>query len=447
MISSCKLPDFSSLQKFLFVVALVACVGCDQATDSAQGVPGKAGAAGKGGPGGEEVVVSGKLLTIEPVAWPIVARVQGSLSADEVTTIAAKVFGRIVEVNCDLGDVVKIGEPLIKIDDREYALRVIQAEAQLAQVRAAIGLKTGDPVSGLDPLKAPPVRETKALLVEAQQQVARLKPLFEQRTIVATDLEAALSAEQVADARYNSALNSVREKIALVDVQAAQLDLAKQQLLDTVVEAPLDGTVLNRTVAVGTYIQVGQALLELAKTSVLRYRASVPERFAQKLRVGQRVRLTIAGEQRETTIARISPVLDPLSRSLVFEAEVPNEDNLLRSGMFAQAEIILDEEATAIAIPTSALVRFAGVDKAWRVVDGKVSEAVLQVGREVGGMIEVNEGLSVGDKILLLGAHGRTGKYLGEDEKKPKELVSAKLDAAKSTVAGAKSEANASKGL
>ena len=67
-----------------------------------------------------------------------------------------------------------------------------------------------------------------------------------------TDLEAAQSAEQVAEARFNSSLNSVREKMALVDVQSAQLALAKQQLEDTVVVAPLDGVVLNRLVAIGT---------------------------------------------------------------------------------------------------------------------------------------------------------------------------------------------------
>ncbi len=416
------LPTHHLLGRLVLIMTALLAVGCNSQEGPAKG------AANKGGPQAEEASVSGKLLTIEPVAWPVIARVQGSLSADEVTTIAAKVFGRIVEVNCDLGDVVKVGQQLIKIDDREYSLRVIQAEAQLAQARAAIGLKTGDPVSGLDPLKAPPVRETRALLNEAQQQVARLKTLFDQRAVVATDLEAAQSAEQVADARFNSALNSVREKIALVDVQAAQLDLAKQQLLDTVILAPLDGTVLNRTVAVGTYIQTGQPLLELAKTSVLRYRASVPERFAQRLQVGQRVQLTIAGEPRETTIARISPVLDPLSRSLVFEAEVANDDNLLRSGLFAQAEIVLDETSTAIAIPTSALIRFAGVDKAWRVVDGKVSEAVLQVGREANGLIEVFDGLSVGDQILLSGKTRRVGKYIGEQlDKKPAGLVSANV--------------------
>lgn len=360
----------------------------------------------------EPIEVDGDLITVEEVAWPFVARVQGSLSADEVSTIAAKVFGRVTEVNCDLGDFVPQGQQLLRVDSREYSLRVAQAEAQLSQARAAVGLQGDEPVTKLDPLKSPPVREARAILDEARQQVARLEDLYAQRAVVATDLEAAQSTESVADARYNSALNSVREKLALIDVQQAQLELAKQQLLDTVITAPLDGMILSRMVAVGTYIQVGQPLVEMARTQTLRYRAAVPERFAQRLAIGQRVRLTIGSHIRETAIARISPALDPLNRSLIFEAEVANEDNALRSGLFAQAEVVIDDTATAVAIPTAALVRFAGVDKAWKVADGKVSEAVLQVGREVDGMIEILDGLAPGDEILQTGQSGRVGKYV-----------------------------------
>ncbi len=241
--------------------------------------------------------------------------------------------------------------------------------------------------------------------------MTRLKRLFDQGAIVATDFEAAQSAEQVADARYNSSLNSVREKMALVDVQAAQLQLAEQQLSDTVVLAPLEGVVLNRSVAVGTYVQAGQPIVELAKISPLRFRAAVPERFARQLRIGQQVLLKFSGEELQSQVARISPALDPASRSLVFEAKVLNEDSALRSGLFGQAEVILDELSTAIAVPSSALVRFAGVDKVWRVADGEVSEAVVLVGREVDGLIEITDGLKSGDSILQIGASGRTGTY------------------------------------
>lgn len=376
-----------------------------------------------------QVTISGQLVRVEEVPWPAVARVQGSLLADEVSTIAARVVGRIVEVNCDLGDTVAAGAQLLRLDDTEYKLKVLQAEAQLAQVRAAIGLSGDDPVSGLNPLNSPPVRETKAVLDEARQQIARLEKLYAQGAIVATDMEAAQSLERVADARYNSSLNSVREKMALVDVQASVLQLAQQQLSDTVILAPLAGMVLSRSASVGTYVQAGQPIAELCKVSPLRFRGSVPERFAQQLRVGQTVHLTLAGETRQTQVARISPALDPLNRALVFEADVPNDDNALRSGLFGQAEIVIDAQSTAIAIPSSALVRFAGVDKVWRVADGRVSEAIVQVGREVDGRVEIVDGLSSGQQVLLVGANGKAGDYVGEPPpKKPKsDLVSSSL--------------------
>jgi NADPH:quinone reductase-like Zn-dependent oxidoreductase len=167
----------------------------------------------------------------------------------------------------------------------------------------------------------------------------------------------------------------------------------------------------------------------LAKTNVLRFRAAVPERFAQKLRTGQRVKITVSGEERESKVERISPALDPLSRSLIFEALLPNADNVLRSGLFAQAEVVLDEQAMAIAIPSSALVRFAGIDKVWRVTNGQVKEAVLQIGREMNDMHEVYDGLSAGDQILINGAAGRVGKYIqgSAHEQQAKELMAAKV--------------------
>ena len=130
-----RIRDFPPSYRWLLIIAMLLSSGCGGA-DPTTGGPGQ----GRGEGAAAEVLVSGETLTIELVPWPVVARVQGSLSADEVSTIAAKVAGRIVEVNCDLGDVVQQGQSLIQLDDTEYALRVVQAEAQLAQARAAIGL-------------------------------------------------------------------------------------------------------------------------------------------------------------------------------------------------------------------------------------------------------------------------------------------------------------------
>ena len=243
---------------------------------------------------------------------------------------------------------------------------------------------------------------------------------------MATDLEVASAAESVADARFNSSLNSVREKIALVGVQTALRSLAEQRLLDTNIIAPFKGRIQNRTVAIGSYVNVGQAMLELARTDILRYRASVPERYAAEIKIGQKVVLLLDGESpREVKITRISPALDSVSRSLMFEAEVPNPGGALRSGSFAQADVVLDDQSLALSIPSSALVRFAGVQKVWKVRDGKVAEVVVEIGDEEDGQIKLLSGLNEGDTVLLDGVTGGVGKFkpaetsLAAPEEKP----------------------------
>ncbi len=394
--------------RFLTLTAAATVCGCDLFVPGAATPPAETAAI-------ELPSIEGKLATVTTRPWPQIAKVQGSFFADEMTTIAAKVPGRVLEINCDLGDQVNRDDVLIKIDPREYELLVSQAESQLAQARSAIGMKPGDLIENLNPMNAPPVREAKAVLEEAKQNVQRLQSLFEQKAVVAIDLEAALAVESVADARYNSALNSVREKMALVGVQTANRALAEQRLIDTTIRAPFKGMIQSRMVSIGTYVNVGQPMLELVGTDTLRYRASVPERFVGDLRIGQRVLLLLQGDERvEVRVTRISPALDPNSRSLLFEAEVPNPNGRLRSGTFAQADIILKEDSKSLTIPSSALVRFAGVQKVWTVSHGKVTDVVVEIGREQKNTVEILSGLSEGQVILLDGRLGGVGIYKGD---------------------------------
>ncbi len=85
--------------------------------------------------------------------------------------------GRVEEVLVDLGDSISAGQTLFKIDSQEYAMIISQATSQLAQARAAVGLKPDDPLESLNPENAPPVREARAVWTEAKQAVARLRDL------------------------------------------------------------------------------------------------------------------------------------------------------------------------------------------------------------------------------------------------------------------------------
>ena len=100
-------------------------------------------------------VIKAAVFRVEPSAWPTIVKTQGSLIADEVTVVGAKVGGRVAEVYVDLGDTVAAGAPLAMLDQEEFKLQVVLAEAQLMQSRAALGMKPTDPVESLDRPKTP----------------------------------------------------------------------------------------------------------------------------------------------------------------------------------------------------------------------------------------------------------------------------------------------------
>ena len=164
----------------------------------------------------EQVQVHGQAFTVQPKVWPKLFKCQGSLVADETTTVGSKVAGQISSVPVDLGDVVAKDDVLVQLDSSEYVLQARQAEAQLLQARSAVGLKPDDPLEKLDTDNAPPVREARAIWDEAKKAVIRLRELASRDAVSDTDLDLAESAERVASARFSSAQNGVREKIALM---------------------------------------------------------------------------------------------------------------------------------------------------------------------------------------------------------------------------------------
>lgn len=352
------------------------------------------------------------VMTVAPQLWPRMIRSQGSLTADEVAVLGARVEGRVESVHVDLGDRVKAGQPLVSLRKQEFQYRVEQAEAALLQARSAVGLKADEPVSKLDPENAPPVVEQRSIWEQAKEDYQRAERLRQQNTITAAELLQFQTTMAVAEARYNSSLNSVREKIAQIGVREAELSLAREALADAVVLAPFDGRVQLKSISPGSYVRVGDPLVTLVKTDVLRYRGMIPERYALVLTLGQDVQLQVESisSPLNAKVTRISPSLDLSNRSLAFEAEIDNSGNTLRTGLFAEARIVIDEQARAIVIPHSALIEFAGAEKVWKIVAGESQEQEVLTGERREEGIEILQGLEPGDQILVDAALGKPAK-------------------------------------
>ncbi|NQV28843.1 MAG: efflux RND transporter periplasmic adaptor subunit [Rhodopirellula sp.] len=366
-------------------------------------------------------MLSAKTITVSQQPWPRIMRTQGSLVADEVSVVGARVAGRVAEAPVDLGDITREGDLLVLLDQADFRLEVVQAEAQLAQTRAAVGLRSDDPVEKLDRERSPPVRQEKALWDEARANLQRAQSLIARDALTEADREQLEASERVAEARYSAALNSVSEKIALIHVRESELAIARQRLVDAEIRAPFTGLIQQRHVAPGAYVKVGDPIVTVVRTSPLRFRGTMPERHAQELELNNEVRLHIdsLSEPLVVHVTRISPSLDVLSRSLLFEAEVNNSEGLLRTGLFAEAEVVLNTDTQAIAVPSSAIVEFAGAEKVWKVTDGTAREQIVFTGARRGDQVEILDGLTSGDQILLDGQQGKVARVVDEQRGDP----------------------------
>jgi RND family efflux transporter MFP subunit len=326
----------------------------------------------------------------------------GTLAADEQIVLGAKVPGRVAEIDVDLGSRVRRGQAVAKIDPVDAKLRVDQAVAALQQARARLGLSPDGTDDRIDPEKTALVRQARAVLDEAKLTHERTVRLVQQDLVARSQLDAAVSALGVAEGRYQDAIEEVRNRQAMLLQRRSELELARQQLADTVVAAPIDGAISDKKASVGEYLAAGAPVATLVKLHPLKLKLAVPERDAGGVRVGQPVIIAVegGGGDHRGRVVRISPSISELNRTLTVEAEVPNEKALLRPGAFATADIVVAGDLRVVTIPATAVVVFAGVEKVLTVDKGRAVEVRVRTGRRYGQRVEILTGLSAGAAVV-----------------------------------------------
>ena len=360
----------------------------------------------------EPVVENMDVAPVQLHDSPQTIKVQGSLLNDEQAIVGVKVAGRVEKVQVDLGASVRRGDVFAILDAQEFQIKIKQHQAEVASVRARLGLKNGQPVDKLDPSKTPIVVQEKATLDGAEASYRRAAMLARTGGIAPEEVQLRETAYKVADARYVAALHQVDEQIALLDKHTNTLLLAEQALADATVTAPFDGMVAERHVSPGVYLQVGDPVVTLVRTDPLRFHAGVPERHAMLLRAGQEAVITVEGQTSPLVgkVSRLSPTLNPTSRSLPIEVDVPNPNLRLRAGLFAEAEIVVNPQARALTVPQSAVVEFAGVEKVCFVKDGQAVMRKVVTGRKIGSRVEISEGLTADEQVAVNGQRARPGR-------------------------------------
>lgn len=345
-----------------------------------------------------------QVKTVQVAETPIgeTVTVNGTLAAYDQATVGTKVAGRLQSISVDLGTVVRKGQALAKLEPQDYQLRVQQAEAALAQARARVGLSPdgGDDRVTLD--QTGTVREAKAVLDESKAKRDRAARLINQGIIPKAEMDTADADYKVAMSRYQDAVEEIRNRQGLLAQRRSELNLARQQLADTILYAPMTGVVQEKRASTGEYLAAGAPVVDVVQIDPLRLRVDVPERESHKIHTGQSVRVTLEGDPDAYlgTVKRLSPSISQQNRVLSVEADVRNNGHL-KPGAFVKAEIVTDQASTAATVPPSAIVTFAGIEKVITIEGGKAVEKVVMTGRRGEDWVEIKSGINVGQQVII----------------------------------------------
>jgi RND family efflux transporter MFP subunit len=345
-----------------------------------------------------------QVRTVKVTEMPIgqTVTVNGTLAAYDRTTVGIKVPGRLQTISIDLGTVVHKGQAIAQIEQQDYKLRVQQAEASLSQARARLGLSPDGSSDRVAAEETGTVRQARAVLEDAKLKRDRAAKLIEQGIIPRAEFETVDSDYKVALSRYQDGLEEIRNRQGLLAQRRSEVALAKQQLADTIVYAPMEGVVQEKKASVGEYLAAGAPVVDIVRIDPLRLRVDVPEREAHSIRNGQSVRVTAEGDTESYLgyVKRLSPTISEQNRVLAVEADVRNNGRL-RPGAFVRAEIVTDQTSTAVTVPPGAVVTFAGIDKVILIENGKAVEKTITTGRRGPDWIEIKAGVNVGQSVIL----------------------------------------------
>jgi RND family efflux transporter MFP subunit len=294
-------------------------------------------------------------------------QVSGFTQAYTEAPVFAQTSGYLTKWNFDIGGRVHANDVLGEIDTPEVDQQLAQAKAQIQVAQAAADL--------------------------AKVTYQRDQTLFDQKVL---DGET-----------RDTAADMFAEDQATVVADQANLDRLNALEAFKVLRAPFDGVVTARNVDVGTYVANGSGnqLFVVDQISPLRIYVQVPQAYAQLVKIGMKADLTLPefpGRTFQAHITNTADVVDPASRSLLTELQIPNTSGELLPGAYAQIALKFAGTSPYLTVPENTLI-FRREGAAVGVVDanGKVEIRPITINRDLGTKLEVSHGLSTTDQVIL----------------------------------------------
>ena len=312
------------------------------------------------------------VATAEISLFPLSAEALGNARSNESVDIRPKITATLTEILFEEGQTVEVGDVLVKLDNLDQV-------ADLASARAA--------------------------LVESKASYKRSNELFKNNVGSESQL-----------------LQDEARRIA----NEAMVSVAEARMAETIVRAPFAGRIGLRRVSLGSLVGPSTVITTLDDTSVIKVDFDVPEVYLSRLEPGLVVRARSAAWPDREFVGNVSSIdtrVDPVSRTIRVRSIMPNEDGLLRPGMFLTVTL-LNDSIEALVIPERALIPERSTQYVFVVAENRVVERrTVRIGRRRPGEVEILEGLSAGELVIVDGTQkardGKPVKILSGKESTP----------------------------
>jgi membrane fusion protein (multidrug efflux system) len=336
----------------LFLLTLSACGGSDDAGHrEGGGPPGMGGMRGGGTPS------AAVPIQVEPVPRRSISQyleTNGTLEAENEVDIVARTSGPVTEINTEEGRLVRAGQLIARIDEREVRNQVAISKVARDEAKLAFDRTKSSWGEGL-----------------------------------------------VSQEAYDTALSKLSST-------EAQLESAEIQLAYTEITAPFDALVVTRDIKLAQYVTPGTTLFRVSDFTPLLCRVEVPEKDFSRIRVGQPAHIRVEaypGDKFSAEVARLRPTIDAATGTFTVTLEVQGQSKL-RPGMFASVFLQTDTHEDAIVIPRNALVLDSLGDTVFVKSGDEAERREVHLGLRSENSVEVVEGLAEGDLLIVVGQDG-----------------------------------------
>jgi|CXWL01.1.fsa_nt_gi membrane fusion protein (multidrug efflux system) len=323
-----------------------------------------------------------------PIRQDLDVRLQytADIQPNQQVNIFSRVDGYLAKIHVDKGDLVKANQLLVEVDHTDYIHAVNRAKANLSGARADVLRQDAN------------VRNAKLTL-------SRMQKLIADQFVSQQDLDNAQIGSDIAVAQ----LESLRAQVQQMEVALKQ---AETNLSYSYIRAPFDAYVAERNLDAGAYVSnstaststLSRGILNLHQIGTVRILLEVVEKDVPLVKIGQTAEVRAEAYPDRTFLGQVTRVVQALNkntRTMSVEVDLPNQEHLLKGGMFARVEIVVGAHPQAVQIPLDALTRLENLQYVYVVKEGSAMKVPVEIGVRIGNWIEVTNGLS-GEEMLVV---------------------------------------------